>query len=222
MPILFFGSRAVRTRVGEGTFVCPRCGVPRRYALMRAQRHAHLYWVPLLRIGAPQQYVECQHCRATYADGVQADAAAAGPDDDLRGALSTAALAAFATLRRGAAPSAGEARVIAQALHALEGVETAVERIAERVAGEASDAPRAARGLAHVAPALDVATREGLVTAFAHLAHADAAPDPRQAAALEAFAAALGITRTHLKGILVELDERHARTAAGAGTGAAG
>jgi len=208
MPILFFGSRAVRTRLGSGRFECPRCGVERRYELVRAQRHAHLYWVPLIKLGSPQEFVECQSCRAAYAPA-QVLARRAG-DDDLRGAITTASLAALASLTRAASASEHEVRLVTQALHALEGYPSPSDQVAQRLAAEPRDVGRAERGLAHIEPTLDSGTREGLMSALLHMAHAQGAMSPEQSAAVRRFAAALQVSPAHLRGLMLTLSEQRA------------
>lgn len=206
MPFLFFGSRMVRTRLSEGEFDCPRCGTRRPYALLRAQHHAHLYWVPLLKLGPPRAYVECQGCRAALApsvlDGVAQDR------DDLRGAVATATTAALAAVLRGQVASLREVDLAAQALSAIEGRPLTPEAVAETLAAEARDVARAARGLAHVDPTLTPEAREGLMTAVLHVATADGPMTQAQAAAVQTLAGALRVSAAHLKGIMVELAER--------------
>ncbi len=206
MPFLFFGSRTVRKRLSEGEFDCPRCGARRPYALLRAQHHAHLYWVPLLKLGPPTAYVECQGCRAAFAPSVLNGAAQ--DQDDLRAAVATATAAALAAVLRGPVASEREVDLAAQALSAIQGRPLAPGAAAATLAAETRDALRAARGLAHVDPTLTPEAREGLMTAVLHVATADGTMTSAQSAAVQTLAGALRVSPAHLKGIMVELAER--------------
>lgn len=206
MPFLFFGSRTVRKRLGEGTFDCPRCGGRRPYALMRAQPHAHLYWLPLLKLGPSTAYVECGQCRATFAPGVLGGGRQ--DPDDLRGAVETALTAALASVLRSSAPSPREAALVAEAVAALRGVPVDPATAATALASEQRDVERAARGLAHVEPTLTNDAREGLMTALLHVATADGPMTSAQAVGVQRLAGALRVSSAHLKGLMLELAER--------------
>ncbi len=206
MPFLFFGSRTVRKRLGEGTFDCPRCGVRRPYTLMRAQPHAHLYWLPLLKLGPPSAYVECGHCRAAFAPGVL-EGARQDPED-LRGAVETAVTAALASVLRSTTPSQREAALVAEAVTAIRGYPVDAASAAAVLTTEPRDAERAARGLAHVEPTLTNDAREGIMSALLHVATADGAMTSEQAASVQTLAAALRVSSAHLKGLMLELAER--------------
>ncbi len=206
MPFLFFGSRTVRKRLSEGEFDCPRCGTRRPYALLRAQHHAHLYWVPLLKLGPARAYVECQGCRAAFAPSVLGGATQ--DQDELRAAVATATVAALAAVLRGPVASAREVDLAAQAMSAIHGRPLEPGAAAAALAAESRDPLRAARGLAHVDPTLTPEAREGLMAAILHVATADGPMTSAQAAAVQALASALRLSPAHLKGIMVELAER--------------
>jgi hypothetical protein len=60
--ILFFGTR-LRTRVrGSGTFHCPFCFQSRAYRHLETRTWIHLFWIPLIPLGGPQEVVECSVC----------------------------------------------------------------------------------------------------------------------------------------------------------------
>lgn len=64
--MVIWGTRAVKRTLQTGTFMCPNCQTVQNFRLVRAQKHGHLYWIPLFSMGAPVQYVECQACKGTY------------------------------------------------------------------------------------------------------------------------------------------------------------
>lgn len=206
MPFLFFGSRAVRQRLGEGEFTCPRCRTIRPYRLVRAQNHAHLYWVPLMKLGQPQEYVECGGCRAKFDPRVLGQAAL--DEGALRGALVRAALAAMVAVTRGPAPSQNERQLIGEALAAVGAQRLEPDTLTRLVAGESGDAALAAGQLAKIEESLSPRAREALMEAVLRVATAEGAMTPAQAEAVQRIAGALQVSSAHLKGIMVELAER--------------
>jgi hypothetical protein len=215
MPFIFFGSRAVRERLHEGAFHCPRCGGPRRYALMRAQAHAHLYWVPLLRLGDPHHYVECRTCGTRFDAGV-ANRPAVPPVSE-REALAQATLLAMRAVTRGSEPSRDELGVMRETLEAIgRGRVDAAALQGHAASGRASVALAAER-LARIEPSLSPSARERAMEAIVRVATAGGPMRGARAEAVRQLAAALGVSSAHLKGIMVELAERR-----GAGSEAAG
>ncbi len=208
MPFLFFGSRAVRHRLAAGEFRCPRCRARRPYALVRAQNHGHLYWVPLVKLGEPQDYVECGACRTKFEPGVLQHAAVdeAAP----RGALVRAALAAMLAVARAPVPSEREREALASALARIDGPwgGDALERALARAS---PDVWLAAGQLAELQPTLSPSARETIMEAVLHVATADGPMSPLQADAVQQLAGALQVSSAHLKGIMLELAERRGR-----------
>ena len=209
MPFLFFGSRAVRQRLGEGEFTCPRCRTIRPYRLVRAQNHAHLYWVPLMKLGQPQDYVECGGCRAKFDPRVLGQGAL--DEGELRGALARAALAAMVAVARGPAPSQHERELMGAALGAVSGQRWEPEEVTRLVDGESGDVALAAAQLARIASTLSPRARESLMEAVLRVATAGGPMTPAQADAVQHLAGALEMSSAHLKGIMLELAERRGR-----------
>ena len=209
MPFLFFGSRAVRQRLGEGEFMCPRCRTIRPYRLVRAQNHAHLYWLPLMKLGQAQEYVECGGCRAKFDPRVLGHAAL--DEGELRGALAQAALAAMVAVARGPAPSSFERELIVEALAAVGGQRLEPDALTRLVEAESGDVALAAGQLAKIESTLSPRAREALMEAVLRVATAEGAMTPAQAEAVQRLAGALQVSSAHLKGIMVELAERRGR-----------
>ncbi len=209
MPFLFFGSRDVRQRLGEGEFMCPRCRTIRPYRLVRAQNHAHLYWVPLMKLGQAQEYVECGGCRAKFDPRVLGH----GELDEgvQRGALARAALAAMVAVARGPAPSQHERELIAEVLAAAGGQPLEPDAVTRLVDRESGDVALAAGQLAKIESTLSPRAREALMEAVLRVASADGPMTPAQADAVQRFAGTLQLSSAHLKGIMLELAERRGR-----------
>jgi len=68
--ILFFGTRRRTRRSGSGTFHCPFCFRPRAYERVETRTWVHLFWVPLIPLGATQEAVVCTVCGGRWAPAV--------------------------------------------------------------------------------------------------------------------------------------------------------
>ncbi len=64
--MIFFGTRGVSSKVGEGRFTCPRCGPNAPYVRRRVRTFFHLYYIPLVPLGERVEHVECTTCHGTY------------------------------------------------------------------------------------------------------------------------------------------------------------
>ncbi|MEL6149655.1 MAG: zinc ribbon domain-containing protein [Chloroflexota bacterium] len=69
-PLIIFGARPRTTTTGKGEFYCPNCsgdeGQQRRYELKKSRNFFTLYFVPLVPLGAGEEYVECQYCGMVF------------------------------------------------------------------------------------------------------------------------------------------------------------
>ena len=68
--ILFLGTRRRRRVVGTGTFHCPYCFQPRTYERAETRTWVHVFWVPLVPLGSPQDEVQCTVCGGQWAPAV--------------------------------------------------------------------------------------------------------------------------------------------------------
>lgn len=68
--ILFFGTRLRRRVLGTGAFRCPFCVEPRRYEAVESRTWFHLFWIPLVPLGSPQESVRCTVCDHQWAPAV--------------------------------------------------------------------------------------------------------------------------------------------------------
>ncbi|MCM2371820.1 zinc ribbon domain-containing protein [Aporhodopirellula aestuarii] len=66
------------TRTRErGDFYCPTCGATQSYRLRARRPFLTLYLIPTVPIGAPELFVQCDHCRSSWDETVlQMDRAA--------------------------------------------------------------------------------------------------------------------------------------------------
>jgi hypothetical protein len=68
--IIFFGTRTVvrdDQRPGGGPRQCPHCGQVTLFRTRMARTYIHLFWLPLIPLGAGQPVIECGNCKARFA-----------------------------------------------------------------------------------------------------------------------------------------------------------
>lgn len=68
--ILFFGTRLRRRLLDTGTFRCPLCGVDRPYDHLEVRTWFHLFWVPVVPLGRPQEALRCHGCGVEWPAGL--------------------------------------------------------------------------------------------------------------------------------------------------------
>jgi uncharacterized C2H2 Zn-finger protein len=67
--IIFFGTRQVvrdDDRPGSEMQQCPRCGQYGLFKPRRARSFFHVFWIPLIPLGAAQPILECPHCHTRF------------------------------------------------------------------------------------------------------------------------------------------------------------
>ncbi len=64
--MIIWGSKAITGTLGAGNFNCPVCAVNRPYDQKRVRRFFTLYFIPLFPTSTLGQYVECRGCQGTF------------------------------------------------------------------------------------------------------------------------------------------------------------
>lgn len=198
--MLIWGSRAIKRRLDAGRFHCPSCGADADYELVRAQRHGHVYWIPLFRMGDPVEYVECRRCSGAFDPAVLTRQ----PLD--RGAFiaayGMAAIAAMSAAARADGPlSDGEFDAMCRSLEHVTGVALAPDEV-RRMAGMADPMDTAEGLLAELEPMLSPTGKEAIVTSMLVTAAADGVLPPESGAAVGRIAGAMQVSSAHLNGIV--------------------
>ena len=70
MLLVIFGFRNRSTKIGDGQFHCPTCGVQRRYTLRAVRRWFTLFWVPLVPGKVSARVVTCDVCASVFQESV--------------------------------------------------------------------------------------------------------------------------------------------------------
>lgn len=206
--MLIWGTRAVKRRVDEGRFHCPNCGDGADYDLVRAQRHGHVYWIPLFRMGDALEYVECRRCRGAFDPVVLTRQPM--DRDAFSAAFGSAAMAAMAAVASADGPvSDAELQAMQASMTALSGVVLSHED-ARRIASlDDGDAVRTAEGMvAHLEPMLTPIGKEAIVKSMLATAVANGSLSPEAGAAVTRIAGAMQVSPAHLQGIVADLRPR--------------
>ena len=64
--MIIFGTRSVKFTKEQGQFHCPQCNCQREYKHKSARRFFTLYFIPVLPLDKLGEYVECRTCRGTF------------------------------------------------------------------------------------------------------------------------------------------------------------
>lgn len=205
LNFIIFGTKGVTSTAGKGQFHCPQCGSSQAYLHKRVKEWFALYFIPCIPIKTVGEYIECQACKNTYRmDVLQYDPKAEQAALD----------AEYQTVMR---------RVMIEMMLAdgvLEENEIAsIQEIYPRLTGRAltreeimseADQTRRTGGdvltyLSRMNSMLNNSGRESILRAAAHVAMADGAFAPSEKQFMNKAAEALGVTQTHLNGILAEI-----------------
>lgn len=68
--LIFFGTRQVvrdDNRPGGGMQQCPRCGQYAMFTPRTARTYIHVFWIPIIPLGAAELVLECQNCHTRFA-----------------------------------------------------------------------------------------------------------------------------------------------------------
>ncbi len=200
--MIVWGTKVVKNSLGHGTFHCPQCRGPREYRHVQVQRHGHVYWIPLFRMGEAHQYVECTSCGGMFIPEVLQHQ----PRDerDLAAQFSLCGLVAMATVAQADGPMSDlELTAIRNGVAALSGNEMSDESVRRFIAGDADMSISGLQDLLeHVEPSLTARGKEALVRAVVATASVDGPVNDAESDAILSVAAALGVTRAHLSGIM--------------------
>jgi hypothetical protein len=181
-----------------GTFHCPGCGGDRTY-----RRRSSRGRFPVVPAGSAEPLVECRTCRGRFSPGVLDVPTSARLEELLwRGSRTAAAYVLTGLLADAAPRSTDDVRLALGVLRRVLGPDYGPEVLAPDLAAhrEGTDL----EVLEQLAPHLSVHGAEGLLRGLADLVlllDGAAGPDWRR---LGHVAVALGVTPTHLRGIVDE------------------
>jgi len=71
--IFLFGEQVVEKNPETGQFYCPQCQQVRAYQHIRLKNYFTLFFIPLLPLGTPKEYLECRSCGCSFHPSALAD-----------------------------------------------------------------------------------------------------------------------------------------------------
>jgi uncharacterized tellurite resistance protein B-like protein len=64
--MIIWGSKGITGKTGSGDFNCPICAGPQKFEQKRVRRFFTLYFIPLFPTSTLGEYVECGSCQGTF------------------------------------------------------------------------------------------------------------------------------------------------------------
>jgi len=201
--MLIWGARAVRKTIDHGEFHCPTCMSTMPYERVRAQRHGHIYWIPLFSMGEAVEYVECGSCRGTFDPAVLTtaeEARASFHANYVDGMLAVMAAIAVAD----GTVDTSERTMIEDVFQRLAGQPLPSDLLDGALQEAEQGSHRLESTLRALEPFLNAEGKELVIRASLAIAAADGHLDESEGRTIAGIANALGMTRTHLSGLIAE------------------
>lgn len=198
---VIFGFRTRASKVSEGEFFCPRCGADRHYVLQRLRRWFTLFFLPVFPMsGDKGQQVKCQTCSTAFRPEVLQTPTSTSLADSIR---DTMRVAAVAMLKAGSSwdAAAREAAVSAVVSGGVTGYDD--NQLSTDLYSE--DPSRLVGLVGQLARGLNDQGKEKFVAHLAGIAAADGAVSDGEQAVLSSVASGLGMSASHLLGIVTSV-----------------
>ena len=203
--MLIFGTRAVTRTLQRGTFNCPTCDSTQNFELKTAKKHGHLYFIPLLPMGDSVEYVECAECKETFRTEVlRASAAQDMATSEIDKALRRILVSMM--LVDGNIQDS-EVQMISKVYAQITNRTLSRAEIMTEASAVENDGLSAAEYAAAISLYMNDPSRELLVRAAISIAAADGDFHDAEGMMITEIAAAIGMSRAHLKGIFADLME---------------
>jgi hypothetical protein len=198
--VLIIGFRILWRTLRGGTFHCPNENTDRPYLLQEARRFFAVFFIPLIPIGKAGQAVRCESCKARFPVQVLDRPTVVDRGEQVAHAIRTAVVAMVAADPGASGDSFAR-------LRALE--------LVGRYRSDYGDAQLAEdlrllpvhdvqSVMSQVAPAFDDPSKERVVTDLVAIATVNGPMSASERRVLDAFAAGIGMTPAHLRGVLAE------------------
>ncbi len=205
--MIVWGTKPVTRTVDSGSFFCPNCGSSQHYELKSLRKHGHVYWIPLMPMGDSHEYVECQGCQETFRPEVLTyDPAESQKDFKSEFEYALRRLMTLMMMADGSVADEEVATIMgiyeAVSGHSLTRPEVLQEVVAAREAGL-----EAVEYAQYIEPYLNDHGKELVVKALLSTAAADGKFEQSEWESLINVAMALGMTSSHVKGIVAEFSE---------------
>lgn len=208
--MIIFGMTSRNKTVESGTFYCPICQGEQVYDHKAVRRWFTLYFIPCIPMGHLGEYIECRTCKGNLALNVLDYNPSEGPaDPENMDALFLVACkqAMIGMLLADGQPSDREVHALQNSFELLAGVEVTEDDLREEIEHIARNGSHALEIAGQAAPQLNDASKEALMKQAYQMARADGPMSKAESRFFEQLGHALVISRAHLRGILLDLDE---------------
>jgi uncharacterized tellurite resistance protein B-like protein len=202
-PTMFivFGFRTRPSKVSEGDFFCPKCGVDRRYVLQRFRQWFTLFFLPIFPMsGSKGEQVKCQTCNTGFRPEVLQTPTSSVLTDSIR---DTMRMAAVAMLNAGNAWDVSARQAAVETIVSTGATGYNDTNLSQDL--NAQDTSQLSVQLGHLIRGLNDQGREMFISRLAQIAAADGPVSDSEKSVLDAVGSALGLSAAHVLGILTSV-----------------
>ncbi len=202
--MIIFGTRGVTYTKQQGEFHCPQCNGPNPYRQKRVRRFFTLYFIPVIPMDLLGEYVECPTCRGTYNPGVlEWDPSAAASEFEAEFHRGLKRVMIEMLLADGVVDD-NEVSVACGLYKDVAGHEISDADFRSEIETAQTDGQNVTEYLASLAPVLNDQGKELVMKGALLISAADGEFQPEEQRLVAEWAAALGISKAHLNGIIGE------------------
>lgn len=203
--MLIWGTKPVTKSIGTGSFYCPQCGSEQHYKQKQVQKHGHLYFIPLVGMGDPIEYVECSGCRETFKSEVLNYNPRAS-EEAFRSEYDTALRRLMVlTMMADGVIEDSEIETIQEIYQGVTGREYARDHVMAEIEAAEAEGHGPAMFAQAIGPYLNANGKELIIKAIVSVGAADGNLDDSEFTLLLEVAGALDISKAHFEGILAEM-----------------
>jgi hypothetical protein len=206
--MIIFGTKNTNRVIDTGVFACPSCGADRSYRHLRVRRWGHLFFIPLIPFGTPDEVVQCGTCRSQFRPEVLAVPTASSLVADLDQAVQLVAMAGIVTGTAERSARADAARAMLRSRGWTDDlVASTVDWSLQADGGQAADLhDQLCWKMSQVAPSLQLAGLEPIVTAYGTILGAGGTFDATGASLVTDLGRAAGLSAAHVQGIVTTVE----------------
>ena len=206
MFFIIFGTRGITSTKGQGRFTCPGCGPNSSYELKSVRRFFTLYFIPLIPLDSLGEYIECNHCQATFNENVLSyrPTLTSGSNENqlqMRFMIAMKQVMIGMLLADGTVRDS-EVKELQNIFGELADVQITLKDLHEEIGAIKLQNVNCLEMMASIAPSLNDGGKEKVVRAAYRIAMADNVFADQESEYLCDLSAALDISQSHLRDIM--------------------
>lgn len=203
--MIIWGSKSITGTLGAGNFNCPVCATHRPYDQKRVRRFFTLYFIPLFPTSTLGQYVECRGCQGTFEPGVLSyDPAIEAQRTEALFMTAVKQIMIHVCLADGSIDDE-EVKQIQVIYEELTGARIGETDLREEITAISQSANTLYGLIDQLAGQLNDTGKETAIRSAYLIAAADGHVDPSELEMIQRIAHRLGMTPTHLNGVIASL-----------------